>query len=340
MRWWPALLVIALVAACGADDERPQAAGTPTSVPATPTSVHERDFAFDLPDGWHLASESQTPALTNPVEILSAGTVPFDRPDEASCAHIPVSAIERIGPQDAFVTVQERYGVPQFPQRPEPFTLPPRSEGTDAETCARNGKQIDIHWFGFRDAGRGFHVLVAFGSDAPPERRAEAIELLDSLRLAPSPEGVRLDPDLAVPYEDEEAGLAWQMPVPPWQRYDAPLTLMVGERLVLGTFDLPPAPPDRNCTPRAAIDAMPPDGAFIYLFEYLDLAYRFKQRIPERTGEITLGPEATFECMGKSRMAIWKEHGRVFQAHVYIGPRASDELRRDVRSILNSIRVR
>jgi hypothetical protein len=143
-----------------------------------------------------------------------------------------------------------------------------------------------------------------------------------------------------VPFEDEEAGLAWQMPVPPWQRYDRPLTSLVGERLVLGTFDLPPAPPDPDCTPRAAIDAMPPDGAFIYLFEYLDLAARFKQRIPERTGEITLGPEMAFECMGESRKATWRQHGRAFQAHVSIGPRASDELKRDVRSILNSIQVK
>ena len=159
-------------------------------------------------------------------------------------------------------------------------------------------------------------------------------------RFESAPEGARLDPDLAVPFEDEEAGLAWQMPVPPWQRYDRPLTSLVGERLVLGTFDLPPAPPDPDCTPRAAIDAMPPDGAFIYLFEYLDLAARFKQRIPERTGEITLGPEMAFECMGESRKATWRQHGRAFQAHVSIGPRASDELKRDVRSILNSIQVK
>jgi hypothetical protein len=285
MRWWPALLVIAVVAGCGADDERSVVARAPTPVP-------ERDFTLDLPNGWHLFSESQTPALTNPVEILSAGTVPPGGPDEGSCAHVPVGALERMGPQDAFVTLQERHGEAWFPDRPEPFTLPEWSEGTDAEACARNGEQLDIHWFGFRDAGRGFHVLVVFGRDAPRERRAEAVALLDSLRFEPGPEGVRLDPDAAVPFEDDEAGLAWQMPVPPWQRYDGPLTSVLEprERLLLGTFDLPPAPPDRDCTPRAAIDAMPPDGAFIYVFEYLDLADRWKQRIPEQTGEITLGP--------------------------------------------------
>jgi hypothetical protein len=330
MRWWPALLLIAVVAGCGADDERTGVAGTPTSVP-------ERDFTFDLPDGWHLSPESQTPELTQPVEIVSAGTVPFGRPDKGSCAHMPVSALERMGPRDAFVTVLERYGSPAFPPRPEPFTLPPRSEGIDAETCARNGDQLDIHWFGFRDAGRGFHVLVAFGAEAPPARRAEAVELLDSLRFEPGPEGVRLDSDLTVPSEDEELGLAWQMPVPPWRRHHRPLTSVYGERLVLGTFDVPPAPPDPDCVPRAAIEAMPPDGAFIYLHEYLDY---LKTRIPERTGELTLGPERVYECMGMSRMVAWHENGRAFQAHVFVGPSASDALKSDALSILNSIQVR
>jgi hypothetical protein len=331
MRCWPALLVIALVVGCGADDERSLVAATPSPMP-------ERDFTFELPKRWYLFPESQTPALTNPVEILSAGTVPPGGPGGGSCAHVPVRALERMGPEDAFVTVQERYGELSFPDRPERFTLPERSEGTDAEECARNGEQLDIHWFGFRDSGRGFHVLVAFGRDAPAERRAEAVALLDSLRFDSGPDGVRLDPDLAVPFEDDGAGLAWQMPVPPWRRYDGPLTSLHGERLLLGTFAVPPGPPDRNCTPRAAIDAMPRDGAFIYLFEYLDPAQ--KRRIPERTGEITLGPELAFECMGESRMAAWQEHGRAFQAHVYVGPRAGYELKRDVRSILNSIRVR
>ena len=38
--------------------------------------------------------------------------------------------------------------------------------------------------------------------------------------------------------------------------------------------------------------------------------------------------------MGKSRAVTWQERGRAFQAHVYIGARASDRLRRDVASVL------
>lgn len=326
--------MVAVVAACGAERETRVAATSPV-----PVRSDEHRFTAALPAGWELASQSLTPRLTNPVEILSAGTVRDAAPRDGSCAHIPVGALERMGPKDVFVTVQERYGEPRFPDRPAHFALTGKVEYGDGGTCAPNEQQLEEYWFGFRDAGRGFHVLVVLGRDAPPERRQEALALLDSLRFEPGPPGVHLDPDMAMPFDDPAARLAWQMPVPPWRRYDWPLTSMQGERLALGTFELKRGPPDDNCTPRAAIDAMPPDGAFIYVFEYVDLAERWKQRIPERTGEITLGPEVAYECMGESRMAIWRQAGRAFQAHVYIGPRASDELKRDVRSILNSVQV-
>ena len=145
---------------------------------------------------------------------------------------------------------------------------------------------------------------------------------------------------MAAGFEDRAAGLAWQMPLPPWRRYDWPLTSAATERLMLGTFELERGPPDANCTPRAALEAMPAGGAFIYVFEYLDLADRWKRGIPERDGELALGPETPYECMGTSRMVAWQERGRAFQAHVYLGPRAGPRLERDVRSILNSIQVR
>jgi hypothetical protein len=58
---------------------------------------------------------------------------------------------------------------------------------------------------------------------------------------------------------------------------------------------------------------------------------------PERTGVLELGPERTYECMGPSRAVRWRDRGRAFQAHVSLGPRASDALLDEVRSILNSI---
>jgi hypothetical protein len=75
----------------------------------------------------------------------------------------------------------------------------------------------------------------------------------------------------------------------------------------------------------------------LYVFEYSDEAM---QRMPERNGPLTLGPEQSWECLGESRMVRWRDGGRVFQAHVYLGPRASDGLRQDAASIVSSIQPR
>jgi len=329
MRWWPVLLVLALGAGCA--DEQP-ARGR--AAPARPFSSAAHGFTAAIPAGWEVAPRSLTPHLDNPVEILSTGTVRDLRPAKGRCAHVPVGALERMRPDDVFVSVQERYGEPRFPARPARFSLPSTGSHTDAEECARNGARLDIHWFGFREVRRGFHVLVALGREAPVERRKEALALLDSLRFEPGPAGVHLDPDRAVPFHDR--GLTWQMPLPDWRQYDWPMTAVQGERLMLGTFALDRVPPDRNCTPRAAIDALPRDGAFIYVFEYVDGA---EVAAPERAGELAIGPEIRYECLGMSRMARWRQDGRDFQAHVYLGPRAGDERMKEVRSILNSIQV-
>ena len=330
------LLVVAVLAGCGSEPTRRSAAPAPVVVES-----REHRFTATIPAGWELASRSLTPTMSpSPVEILSAGTVRDVQPLDGSCGHMPTGAIERMGPRDALVSVFERYGGVRFPSRPARFALPDRTEQGDAMACTDTATRLDDYWFEFRDADRGFHVLIVFGRDAPRQRRQEALALLDSLRFEPGAKGVDLDSDITVPFEDASARLAWQMPVPPWRRYDWPMTSVQGERLILGTFDLERQSPDRNCTPRAAIDAMPPTGAFIYVMEYEDLAARWKQRIPQRTGTLTLGPEDAFECMGKSRTVTWQERGRAFQAHVYLGARASDRLRRDVASVLNSIRPR
>ena len=177
-----ALAALALVlAGCAGDRPLPArpAAGAPL------TSVEHR-FTARLPAGWQPAERSLTPHLTDPVEILSAGTLAGMRPRDGACAHVAVGALERMGPRDAFVTVQERFGDARFAARPARFALPPRLEQGDAVACARKAPDLDEHWFEFGDAGRNFYVLAAFGRDAAPERRAEALALLDSLRFEPA----------------------------------------------------------------------------------------------------------------------------------------------------------
>jgi hypothetical protein len=326
MRRWAILLMLAIAAGCG--EEEAVRVGSPT-----PISSQEHGFTGTLPAGWELAAGSLTPSLSNPVEILSAGTRSGLRDLPGTSGNLPLSALEAMGPRDAFVTVQESHGNARFPERPAHFALPDEPEPTVPSWWAdRNAPWLDVHWFDFGDARRDFYVLVAIGREAPRERRAEALALLDSLRFEPGPEGVRIDSDLAVRFED--GGLSWLMPVPPWRHYDWRLTTVRDERLALGTFELERAAPDPNCTPQAAIEALPADGAFIYVFEQPVSA-----DAPEREGELRLGPATAWECLGNSRMVRWRQDGRVLQAHVFLGPRAGERREEEARSILNSIEV-
>lgn len=301
--WRCLTLLGAALAGCGA-------AASPVAQTAQPTPVRSDRYGFSakLPPGWTQASQSLTPHLSNPVEILSAGTFGDMRPsDNGGCAHVPTGALRRMGPGDAFVSVEERFGDPRFPDRPAHFTLDPKDQGSEAEQCAGPGEQLDVFWFGFRDAGRGFHVLVALGRNAAPARAAEALALLDSLRFDPGPAGVALDPDLAIHEDDPAAQLSWTL-VPPWHRYDRLLTSLDSERLALGTER---EPPDVTC----ASPSLAADAALILVFE----------------GE----PDG---CTGLMRR--WRDHGRALQAHAYFGSQASEQTRRDAASIVNSIQAR
>jgi hypothetical protein len=326
VRRWAVLLLLTIAAGCG--EEQAARGGPPT-----PISSGEHGFTGRLPAGWEVARKSLTPNLGNPVEILSAGTLRGLRDLPGTPGNMPLGALQAMSPQDAFVSLQESYGDARFADRPDHFALPDEPPQTMPSLwAARNADWLDVYWFDFADARRGFYVLVAIGREAPPERRAEALALLDSLRFDPGPEGVHIDSDLAVRFTDE--GLSWLMPVPPWRHYDWPLTSVGEERLALGTFQLERTPPDPNCTPRAAIDALPAGGAFIYVFEQPE-----GSAAPERAGELRLGPATSWECLGTSRMVRWREDGRVLQAHVFLGPRAGPRLEQQARSILNSIAV-
>jgi hypothetical protein len=145
-----------------------------------------RGYTVSLPPGWHLARESLSPTLVDPTEILLVATFPIRRGQELC------GALARIPPDQALVTLQERAraprGDPTFPPRPASFEPDPRLPGkSELPYCARGHKGPPIpmldYWFGFRDAGRAFHVFVGIGKEAPEEVRREAFGILDSLRL-------------------------------------------------------------------------------------------------------------------------------------------------------------
>ncbi len=185
----PLVLLVALLAAAagGCSEEEPRR--------AQDEKVEQRDKGEEraagrgvtvvLPSGWQRAQESLTPALGDPREVLSVATFPL-RHRERPCAHMPVSALEDLGPRDALVTLQERtMGArsPQFEPRPDRFG-PALGGPSEASECSETARFRD-HWFAFRDRGRTFHVLVAFGPQAPAEVQDQAWRALDGLVVDP-----------------------------------------------------------------------------------------------------------------------------------------------------------
>jgi hypothetical protein len=174
------LLCLPLLAGCGKAEVEPRVSRTATAP--------GRGVTVELPPGWQPARASLTPSLRDPREVLSAGTFPLSY-RETGCAHLPSSALEDLGRADALVTVQERGLDPGsswqgFPPRPARFG-PGLGGPSEASACVPPARFTD-HWFTFSDAGRHFHVLVAFGPDAPGTVRAEAWAVLDSLRVDPA----------------------------------------------------------------------------------------------------------------------------------------------------------
>jgi hypothetical protein len=180
-----AVLLIAaalIAAACGAHEARvswPAASAAPSRFGAHGVTV-------ELPVGWEPAPAPLT-RTTDPREVLAVGTFPL-RYRPTGCTHLPTSALEDLGPRDALVLLSERGLDPasswsDFPPRPERFG-PALGVASEAAACAPEARFAD-HFFGVTDAGRHFHIEVAFGPGAPAATRAQAWAILDSLQVDP-----------------------------------------------------------------------------------------------------------------------------------------------------------
>jgi hypothetical protein len=196
-----AAMTVAAIVGCGVGER----GGIPHDRRVGATRVgwlayHSRKWGYDvaIPLGWRRAKRSLTPDITDPVEILSVATFPLPVGGELCGTG---GALARVRPAGALVTVQERgvgaYGGPDFPPRPARFRpdpmLPSRSEWPYCAASPRNQRRwrpvqpvpmLD-YFFGFGDAGRAFHVLVAIGRAAPRRVRREAFGILDSLHIDP-----------------------------------------------------------------------------------------------------------------------------------------------------------
>lgn len=141
-----------------------------------------------VPEGWQVASQSLTPNLGDPREILSLGTAPM-RPG-GSCAQQPVRALDALGPTDAFISIQERRSEAGNPPRPRSFQAKLEDRFFNIELCT-DADDFKPYWFAFNDAGRDFYLLAALGADASAQRTRQFWEVLDSL-------------DFEAPYGDDQ----------------------------------------------------------------------------------------------------------------------------------------
>lgn len=114
------------------------------------------------------------------------------------------------------------------------------------------------------------------------------------------------------------------------------------QRLVLTSFVLHQRVRDTGCRPDTALHKMPAAGAMVYVFEYRGPTAHDLAREPPRPQHFRLDPRSlrTYECLGRSYMVRFRDHGRALQAHVYLGRRAGAPARRQALAVLDSLRVR
>ena len=147
-----------------------------------------------------------------------------------------------------------------------------------------------------------------------------------------------------VHFEDQAAGISLSYPRG-WHQYPRSLTRVAEptQKLVITSFAVRQGRPDEGCRPKTVIEHMPADGAFIYIFEYRQYAGRTRQlaRFPRRPKHIQLRERTRveYECFGLSYGVPFRDRGRAFQAHVYLGSQATATTRARVLRTLDSLRV-
>jgi hypothetical protein len=179
-----------LLIGCGSES-RPD---RPVQASAEWTVEIDRDhgFSVELPSGWTRAAGKITPQITDPLEILTVGTLPIAGADpHGVCEPGSQPALPAFTEQDALVTLQEsgrgalRINPLSHPPRPDHFRPESFPHGSTFTDCFVGDLPVEDHWFGFADAGRAFHVLVIIGRAAPRHVRDEAWSILDRLRFDP-----------------------------------------------------------------------------------------------------------------------------------------------------------
>ena len=96
-----------------------------------------------------------------------------------------------------------------------------------------------------------------------------------------------------------------------------------------------------GCSPKEALDRLPPNGVFLFGWEYDRPALAGVQRsdFPPRPDHFELKGPTGFECLGRSYVVAFREASRLFQIHVVLGPQAGEDERATALKVLDSLKV-
>jgi hypothetical protein len=142
-------------------------------------------MSIAVPPTWQAAQSTLTPALVDPTVRLAVGTYVLEPERHEDCDIVPERALDALGPTDAFIAVYLTRGGASFGSttpRPAHFTPDMFRSGFQCSENV-NGTTGSFH---FLDHGKKISVIVAIGTDASAERRAEVYEILDSLSVTPT----------------------------------------------------------------------------------------------------------------------------------------------------------
>ncbi len=89
------------------------------------------------------------------------------------------------------------------------------------------------------------------------------------------------------------------------------------------------------------VRAFPRAGAFLFIWEYLNVPRRALKRYPRRPARFLITSETPrrHTCLGPSDTFTFRDAGRVFQVEIYLGPAARDRALARLLSVLDSLRV-
>lgn len=105
-------------------------------------------------------------------------------------------------------------------------------------------------------------------------------------------------------------------------------------RLAIGSYVIPRGATEGDCGGIAAVRRLPSDGVLVLVIDYGD-GPGF-QPLPDDL-DLTSGEFANYDCFGESTAFRFRVGNRDLQAHIALGPEATEESKEQALDVLRSI---